>query len=221
MNVWLDNVVNCYNLHFAGTSLDPVVYDVGSRDGDDGAELARRINVQHSDNVVLIEANPLQQKVISERHGNSGFTLISCAVLDKEGEHEFVQVVSEDADEVGTSSLDKNKPDKDFKSFNLIQVETRRLDSILSSLGHNSVDIMKIDIEGFTWEALKSLGMFLGIVKVFHLETEVEGTARKQTNRDIENFMRASGFELFAKEYPWGGGIEDQIWYNKALKERV
>ena len=74
---------------------------------------------------------------------------------------------------------------------------------------------MKIDIEGYTYEALLSLGKYLKNVRVFHLETETEGEARAETNLDIALFMQNNGYICTAIDYEWPPNIQDQVWVRK------
>ena len=216
MNKWLDSTVKTYTDNF-GLSNQPVIYEVGSRDGKDGFELSERIHdkefLWHDAIVVLFECNPPQQAVIEENYPKA--TLIPYAISDKSGQTvEFLQMHG-DQNIVGSSSMDLNRKNESWlKDSTVINVETRRLDEIIEELGHQKtdIDIMKIDIEHYTWEALESLGKYLRNVKVFHLETEIEGVARNKTNLDIALFMQERGYICTALEHEWGEQIQDQVW---------
>jgi len=71
---------------------------------------------------------------------------------------------------------------------------------------------MKIDIEGYTFEALESLGKYLKNIRVFHLETEIEGYARNKTNVDIALYMQERGYKCTSIEGEWLPNIIDQVW---------
>lgn len=61
MNKWLTSTVEAYKETFGYTD-HPIVWDVGSRDGDDGVELAERIFSGNAD-VGLAEGVKMLQQV--------------------------------------------------------------------------------------------------------------------------------------------------------------
>ena len=216
MNRWLNSTVDTYIKHFAASD-GPVVYEVGSRDGNDGHELARRImppqdNVTERAQIILFECNPPQVEVIKQNYPNA--TLVTDAISDKKGEVEFLQIHG-DKNLVGSSSMNLNRVNEPWvKGHTTIRVKTRRLDDVIEELGHQNteIDVMKIDIEHYTYEALIGLGKYLRNVKVFHLETEIEGVARDKTNLDIALFMQERGYICTALDHEWGDQIQDQVW---------
>lgn len=215
MNRWLNSTVKAYTDKY-GKTAKPVVYDVGSRDGHDGVELATRItsgtNLRKDSTIVLFECNPPQIKAIRSRYPDA--ILIEEAISNKKGKAAFLQL-NGDKNVIGSSSMDLNRSKMPWaKDNNTIEVKTRRLDDVIKQLGHQKteIDIMKIDIEGYTWEALESLGTYLRNVRVFHIETEIEGVARNKTNLDIALFMQNQGYLCNSIEYEWPPSIQDQVW---------
>lgn len=212
-NKWLDSTVKTY-IETYGLNPKPTIYEVGSRDGEDGNELASRISdgqYKYSD-VVLFECNPPQQDVTRSRWPEC--TLVTEAISDKKGTVDFLQIKG-DKNMVGSSSMNLNRVNESWvKETEVIKVPTRRLDSVIEELGHDKtdIDVMKIDIEHYSWEALQSLGKYLRNVKVFHIETEIEGVARDKTNNDIALFMQERGYICTALENEWGEHIQDQVW---------
>lgn len=213
MNKWLTSTVDTYIKHFSTTG-KPVIYEVGSRDAKDGIELAERIATGHVDhqNVILFECNPPQIEVIKQNYPNA--TLIPYAICDVSGKTvEFLQIHG-DQNFVGSSTLNTKRNDNWIKETSTIKVKTKRLDEVIEELGHQNteIDIMKIDIEGYTFEALESLGKYLKNIRVFHLETEVEGYARNKTNVDIALYMQERGYKCTSIEGEWLPNIIDQVW---------
>jgi FkbM family methyltransferase len=213
MNRWLSSTVKAYTDTF-GLTDKPVVYEVGSRDGNDGVELAQRIysgiNLWRDATIVLFECNPPQQEVIERTYPKA--TLIKEAISNKKGTVDFLQIHG-DKNMIGSSSMNLNRVKEPWvKETSIIKVPTRRLDDVIEELGHQEIDIMKIDIEHYTYEALESLGKHLRNVKVFHVETEIEGVARDKTNLDVALFMQERGYVCKALENEWGESIQDQVW---------
>lgn len=222
MNKWLNSTVQAYLDKF-GTTKNPVVFEVGSRDGKDGEELAQRIydgvnalSMWADARIVLFECNPPQIEVIKQNYPHA--TLITDAISTKKGTTEFIQLHG-DINVIGSSSMDLNRSNLPWgKDNTVIKVNTRRLDDVIKELKleKSDIDIMKIDIEGYTYEALESLGKYLRKVRVFHLETEIEGVARNKTNLDIALFMQERGYMCTALENEWGESIQDQVWVRNA-----
>jgi FkbM family methyltransferase len=215
MNKWLTTSVDTYIKYF-GMSNKPVVYEVGSRDGNDGVELAQRVysgvNLWNDAEIVLFECNPPQIEVVKQNYPKAA--LITEAISNKKGTVEFLQI-NGDKNMVGSSSMNLDRANEHWAKDNaIIKVQTRRLDSVIEELGHQKtdIDIMKIDIEHYTWEALESLGKYLRNVRVFHLETEIETVARNKTNLDIALYMQERGYICTALEHEWGDLIQDQVW---------
>lgn len=213
-NRWLNSTVDTYINHF-GTTSRPVIYEVGSRDGEDGHELAERISLgpHYKDDIVLFECNPLQIEVIKQNYHQA--TIITDAISDLSGQTVgFVQMKG-DKNIVGSSSMDLNRVNEPWlKDYEIIKVKTRRLDEVIEELGHHNtqLDIVKIDVEHYSMEALLSMGKYLRNARVLHVETEIAPAARKYTNTDVAIFMKDNGFKLVTTESEWGDPIQDHVY---------
>jgi hypothetical protein len=99
--------------------------------------------------------------------------------------------------------------------LNQIPVKVARLDTLIDTLDLPIPDILKVDLEGYSYEFLQGLGKYLQSVKVLHLETETfERHEGHKDNKAIAEFMKANGFRLVSTSYEWGPSIEDQTWVN-------
>lgn len=76
----------------------------------------------------------------------------------------------------------------------LFEVPLRRLDTVLSEYGAVSVQVLKIDVEGYELEVLKSLGQYLGECR--NIILEMLDSSDAQRNQDIISLLADSGFEL-------------------------
>lgn len=202
MNKWLDSTVEAYIEHF-GFSEAPVVWEVGSRDGHDGVELAERIygGIEFWDDakVVCLEPNPDQAKIIVENYSNVKLYMV--AASNKGGKADFI-VYEGDEGAVGSSSLNLNWKENDL-SGHVIKVNRIRLEKLV----RGEIDIMKVDVEGHSMEALEGLGDKIRQVKVFHIETE----KWTESNIKMKIFMSNKGFTL-VDEVEQYGGMPDQVW---------
>lgn len=205
VNTWLNPVVQAYENYF-GPTLKPVVWEVGSRDGRDGVELAKRI---YSGNeawfwtdatVVCMEPNPAQAEIIRVEYPE-----VETIELAASNQGSFTDFIVYEGDEgaVGSSSLNLTWKGNDLKG-NIIQVETRRLDTLINEA---QIDIMKIDCEGHSMEVIEGLGDKLTQIKVFHIETE----KWTDSNIKMKAFMMGHGFTLVDETEQYGG-MPDQVW---------
>lgn len=199
INTWLDAAVQNFERYF-GKSQHPVVWEVGSRDGHDGVELARRIFDGNPDwfwsraEVVCFEPNPDQAKVIKGSYPEA--IVHQIAASNNKGSAPFV-VYEGDEGAVGSSSLDLRWKGDDLPSHQ-ITVDTDRLDNFIND---EQIDIMKIDCEGHSVAVIEGLGERLKNVKLFHIETE----KWTDSNIKIKAFMMSHGFTLVDESEQYGG----------------
>jgi FkbM family methyltransferase len=207
-NVWLEHVVEKYKKYFGDTA--NTIIDVGTRDGDDAEFLRERFSAK---NIYAIDANPLAVAEARSKYPN--FNIFETAVSNYDGTTKFVQIVSDDKDHAGSSSIE-NYSFFEEAQYNTIEVPVTRMDTLLDSLDIElPIDIIKVDIEGYTHEFLEGLGEYIKDVKLFHLETETfYRHFQHKTNNHIINFMINNGFLLCDVQYQWGEGIQDQTWIN-------
>jgi FkbM family methyltransferase len=203
----LGEIVIAYREHFGDTP--PVIYDAGTRDGDDASYLAETLQ---SKTVICFDANPLAVNLTRDKY--PGFTVIETALSDYDGEGVFTQIVSEREDYAGSSSLTNVRKWPDAE-LNQIPVKVSRMDTLIETLDLPIADIIKVDLEGYSYEFLQGLGKYLPMVKVLHLETETfERHEGHKDNDAVAEFMGANGFRLVWTSYEWGPSIEDQTWVN-------
>lgn len=205
INTWLNPVVQAYERFFDKTG-KPVVWEVGSRDGKDGVELARRIYSGSPDwfwthaTVVCLEPNPMQADVIEAEYPEA--EVLRVAASDAKGSAPFI-VYHGDDDAVGCSSLNLRWKEDDLEGHQIV-VDTDRLDNLI---GDEQIDIMKIDVEGHSVAVLEGLGDKLKQVKVFHIETE----KWTDSNIKVKAFMMGHGYTLVDETEQYGG-MPDQVW---------
>lgn len=199
MNTWLDSTVQNY-INYFGHAEKPVVWEVGSRDGKDGVELATRIYAGDETwfwsraRVVAMEPNPDQAKIIEREFPE--VEVMQLAASNQRGEAPFM-VYAGDEGAVGSSSLNLRWKEDDLQGH-VITVKIDRLDHLI---GDEQIDIIKIDVEGHSMEVLEGLGEKIDQVKVFHIETETWTGSDKA----VKEFMLAKGFTLVDEQEQWGG----------------
>lgn len=205
INTWLNPVIQNYENYF-GKTKNPVVWEIGSRDGKDGVELAKRIYDGNPDwfwthaSVVAFEPNPMQADIIKAEYPE--IEVHQIAASDSKGSAPFI-VYEGDEGAVGCSSLNLRWKEDDLPGYQIV-VETDRLDNLV---GDQQIDIMKIDVEGHSYEVLQGLGDKLKNVRVYHVETE----KWTDSNIRIKAFMMGHGFTLVDETEQYGG-MPDQVW---------
>lgn len=205
INTWLNPVVQAYERFFGHTE-KPVVWEVGSRDGRDGVELARRIYSGQemwfwtNAKITAMEPNPVQAEIIKAEYPE--IEVIELAASNATGEAPFI-VYEGDEGAVGCSSLNLRWKEDDLPGHQ-ITVKTERLENLI---GDQQIDIMKIDVEGHSVEVIEGLGDKLKQVKVFHIETE----KWTDSNIKIKAFLMGHGYTLLDETEQYGG-IPDQVW---------
>ena len=205
----LEPLVTSYRKFFGDTA--SIIYDVGTRDGHDADYLKQKLNGQV---VYAIDANPLAVEATKTNYPE--FNTIYTAVSDYVGETTFQQVNHENIGYVGSSSIYADKLVTQEDIIGSVTDITVPVTTIQKP--SDIIDLMKVDIEGYTWEFLQGLEDKIYNVKCFHLETEHLSTHPNHKNSFIiADYMIDKGFYLADKSYEWGFPIEDQVWINKGL----
>jgi FkbM family methyltransferase len=184
------------------------VLEIGSRDGDDAAYMAQSFGVPSS-MVWLCEPNPAQAQVIRNKYPD--FNLIDKAIFDKAGTLDFLQMHGSPP-EIGTSSLMPRSLDNLYDRATRIQVEAITGQDLLAMIP-GEIGACKVDVEGATYQVLKSMGDDLKRIKAFHLECEhVEVWTNQEQYNSIASFMIEMGYEQVDFQYVIGTIQSDSIW---------
>jgi FkbM family methyltransferase len=220
-NAWISPVIEYYKIFF-GNAAD-IVIDVGTREGDDAYLIKQRLITK---NIYAIDAREEAAKLTKEKYPD--FNVFYTAISNYTGITNFCSVISEDPDYVGSSSIYNKKFRRKEYKHNVIEVPVTTMDNFIESnnLSYKFLDIVKVDIEGYTFQLLEGFTKHINNVKMFHLETEKKSTHKKHVNSEsVAEYMRSKNFVLVGTQYEWGSEIEDQIWINKYLindeKERL
>ena len=217
----LEPVVMNYRKYFGSKA--PLIIDIGTRDGDDANYLYKKLQ---GTKVIAVDANPECYSLTRDRH--PWMNTFQCAITDKDGEITFNQVLSNDIEILGTSSVFSKDtsidPPADYYRgiTKEITVPTSRFDTLLFRTGDfGVVDVVKIDTEGYSWQVLQGFGKRLKNVKLLHIETENYQLHPEHVTGDkVAEFMKSQGFVLVDTSHEWGAKMEDQIWVNPALATR-
>lgn len=204
-----------------------VSFDIGSRDGDDTVLISSLFGGK----TIAVEADPKAAEDISAKYPN--LQVIQTAVSDYNGMTKFHRLVSEYDDIRGASSIGSAKIDSSSKFYesmydnipqDIIEVSCSRMDSVLNNLGlgDHVIDFVKIDVEGYSGQAILGFGDKLSNVRMLHVETEVNPMHEYHINNiGIIDLMNGNGFTLVQYYTEWGNDIQDHLYVNSRFFDHM
>lgn len=179
-----------------------VVFEIGSRDGTDARELKRQF--PNSD-VYAFEASPEEYELFTAE--NKHIHWINKAIYN---ENKIIDFNLKDFYS-GVHSI-RNRLNYGYRQ-QVIQVEAIRVDEYCAATGLDHIDIVKIDVEGCTYEVLESFGKILPTVRFLHIETEREEYFEGQKLEDeVFTFLRENNFDMIMNNVIMGLKQSDSIW---------
>tara|TARA_Y100001963_G_C6791507_1_gene455708 strand:+ start:4863 stop:5528 length:666 start_codon:yes stop_codon:yes gene_type:complete len=164
--------------------------EIGSRDGHDTKTMQQIFNISPS-NCYIFEAHPELFRNIENQYPE--FNTYNCALSDKTEPIIFNAADLKNEVNPGASSV-LEAIDENFKS-NKVEVDGWRMDDISKNLNINNIDLVKIDVEGFSLQVLKGFGDLLNNTKCIQIELEHKECWKKQSNYDeVKSFLNKNNF---------------------------
>jgi FkbM family methyltransferase len=176
-------------------SISPkVILEIGSRDLDQSIQF---IEAFPNARVLAFEPNPEMIPYCKQRLTQyPEIELYEYAISDEDGLIDFY--VTDRWLNTGASSILKPKDDDFLPGLpwkKISGIQARRLDSLLTELGIESVDIVWIDVQGAELRALKGMGKFFDNVKMLHAEAAQRAYYEGHILKDeLENWLHEKGF---------------------------
>ena len=190
----------------------PITFmEIGSRDGHDTKHVADYWNLNPED-CYIIEAYPALCDRIKEMYPQ--FNTFGFAASNEIGTVEFNAIpLSHNENTIGVSSM-LNRGDMPYEK---ITVQANTISNFLDYLGLEGIDLIKIDVEGFTQEVLHGFGDKLQNIKAFQIETEKwQSWEGQKIHDEIVEFMESKGFTLLSKYDAWTSQYDCLFINNKA-----
>lgn len=182
------------------------IVEIGSADGIDADYLAKEYQVDPK-SVHIIEPRPNAANEILSRYSQYN---VHCLAISNYNSDLVKFNVRSAGGEEGSSLLARhNDPDFYDKEIN---VKVRTFETFAIENKIKSVDLVKIDVEGCTYEVIQGFGPLIDAVKVFHLE--VENTTCWSDQKLKEDILPLFS-NLFEIVYSPGTYQEDLILINK------
>lgn len=185
------------------------VIDVGAHVGHHALEAARAAG--GTGRVFAFDPQPYNADRIGRHavlNGLANIVAICAAVGDREA---FIRLPMQSERDRSRLSIQEAGPG-DEDAF--VEVPLRRLDNFMADNDVSSVQLLKIDVEGYELEVLHGLGGSHENCKNIILEM-LEATAPER-NKAVVSFLMAAGFELndvAGKPWQWGAPLpENNLW---------
>jgi FkbM family methyltransferase len=186
--------------------------EVGANFAQDAWFLARELDMPAT-SVAVVEPIPQNVDIIKR---NTDFTVFANAVGEQAGEVDF-WVPRHDVSAWGMASLGE-RTIGDAEAFIAISVSARTGESLVQELGWPTIDLLKIDVEGFSGPALRSFARTLDCVKIIQIETErLPIWLDQETEASVFNLLRDSGFVLIDYQLAHDGIQADSLWMREDL----
>lgn len=145
------------------------IYEIGSRDGNDAVQIAQAVGVQLF-NVHVFEPHPHLSTQIKFTHAGLNVHQLACSNVM--GKLPFYSCNLDVETNWGMSSLRNNPSSYDDKKYSKIEVDVIRMDNYMKENDVDSIDLLKLDVEGCAWEVIDGFGDRIKDVKIIHVECE-------------------------------------------------
>lgn len=188
------------------------IMEIGSMNGKDAYDLEQRYKTE---NVYIIEAHPLFYSQIKNKYSN--YNVFNFAAFNIDGKIEF-NAINESVN-LGISSIFERSdlyPTYGPPTYDKIIIDSKRLDTFFTEQKILEIDILKIDVEGLSYEVIEGFGEKIKKVKIIHIENEhVQVWENQKLFCDVEKLLINNGFILLSIKAGWPQS--DSVWIQKNL----
>jgi len=197
-NINNEEFVSLINKHFKPSQINRIV-EVGALDGEDAAFYKKAFPHAH---VTAIEG----LKENFDEHSPEGVEWLNLIIASYDGEVVYnVKKIN------GIHGIYDRGPQYGEEKRT---VKCHRLDSIIKE----PIDVMKIDVEGATYDIFEGMGDLLKTLKIMHIETETIAyfSGQKVLHDGVYRFLHKSGFTCLkdASARINSGKQYDSVWIN-------
>ena len=157
------------------------------------------LQLHQPERLVLVEAIPDLAEKLRERYaGDTGLSVVSAALSDRDGEASFA--INRYIDASSLLSIDSRNTGwfgHDLRVARTVQVPTVTLPTLMEKQGLQSVDLLKLDLQGAERLVLTGGETVLDRVRVIYTEVFFEQLyADAWLFRDLDDFLTRRGFKL-------------------------
>ena len=203
-----------------------VLIDVGSHHGETIYTFKKNFKIKK---ILAFEPSIINFEILKKKTKNlNNLKIYNIALGDKQGWVNFKQHYDSESSTINEINIDSKYYKKknlylDFfnlknKSFPSTKVKIDRLDNILESESISSIDILKIDTEGYDYYVIKGLGKLIKNVKFIYFEHHFHSMLLKNyTYRDVENFLKKNNFKKVFKTKMFFRKTFEYIYINNSI----
>jgi len=130
-----------------------LVFDIGANIGNFTQECLNKYN---DCKVILVEPNDDLVVKLKNRFSNNNVVIINKVISSKSGE--YLDFFISDANTISTASkdwVDNSRFSNNYKWEEVVKKETITIDDLINKYGNP--DLIKVDVEGYEFEAIKGL----------------------------------------------------------------
>jgi len=192
-----------------------IIFDIGSRDGNDAAFLSEELSCSQT---YVFEAHPECYKYIKENHPQ--LNVFHVAVSNFTGTTEFNAIYT-NLLEAGISSMrDRNDNYYTNQDTRKIEVNTDTMNNLIDKIKiKTEIDLVKVDVEGCSYEVLMGFGEKIKSIKMIHIELEeVQYWKDQKLAHEVMQILKDNDFILIDQKYFTENSV-DQVWLNKKYLE--
>jgi FkbM family methyltransferase len=173
-----------------------IVFDVGANKGQT-IELVRRALPRAT--IVAFEPNPQLARLLKEKYSDVNVMVEACAVGAVEGDALLHAMENNELSSLLDLSRSQENPFSETQKDRDVAVAVVTVDSYVSRLGIDRMDLLKIDTQGFDLEVLRGAVASLDrkIIGAILVEVNfIEMYMQQCSFGDIERFLAARGYGL-------------------------
>ena len=182
-----------------------LIYDVGCLNGADSFLLSELFDAK----VIGFEGLPSNYKKFLLGKDTEKVSFENFIIRDYDGLTHFYEKEKNGIHSVFEQNLSKTKE-------RLVELKCKRMDTYITEKSLDIPDLVKIDVEGATLEALKSFGGILEDIKILQIETEeVEYFTGQTLEPKVMEYLYSKGFFPIFKSTAINVKQNDYIMLNK------
>lgn len=155
--------------------------------------------------IYLFEPLPGNLRVIEKRLDDGFFefhsekSILNPFAIGSENMIQKIYYDKEDSTLASINNTDSVFGENRIELSNFVEVEVNRLDDYCKLHSIESIDILKIDTEGYEWDVIQGLGEMLSpkIVKTIAFEFGIHQNRARQTFEDFWNLFSERGYKMY------------------------
>lgn len=177
------------------------IWDIGSRDGKDAIELKRAFP---GSTAWGFEAHPTEYEI--HKGVSREINWVNSALYNHDGEIDFypkainsgIHSIRDRGSEFGTG---------------VIRVPCCKVSTFINRNTSPIPDVVKVDVEGCSYEVLSSFEEYLGHVLALHVESEEEKYFKDQhLQAEVFGYLTEKGFTMTMYSITKGSNQHDSVW---------